>query len=72
MRMDWVKKVSLGVCGGVLLGGLVGESFAATPQMEKLGRGLTVANNGTGTFVSAISLLNMAAEQQLWHALQPL
>ena len=52
MRMDWVKKVSLGVCGGVLLGGLVGESFAATPQMEKLGRGLTVANNGTGTFVS--------------------
>jgi len=50
--MDWVKKVSLGVCGGVLLGGLVGESFAATPQMEKLGRGLTVANNGTGTFVS--------------------
>lgn len=52
MRMDWVKKVSLGVCGGVLLGGLVGESFAATPQMERLGRGLTVANNGTGTFVS--------------------
>ena len=52
MRKDWVKKVSLGVCGGVLLGGLVGESFAATPQMEKLGRGLTVANNGTGTFVS--------------------
>ena len=52
MRMDWVKKVSLGVCGGVLLGGLVSESFAATPQMEKLGRGLTVANNGTGTFVS--------------------
>jgi rhamnogalacturonan endolyase len=50
--MDWVKKVSLGVCGGVLLGGLVGESFAATPQMERLGRGLTVANNGTGTFVS--------------------
>ena len=52
MRMDWVKKVSLGVCGGVLLGGLASESFAATPQMERLGRGLTVANNGTGTFVS--------------------
>ena len=52
MRMDWMKKVTLGVCGSVLLGGLAVDSFAATAQMEKLGRGLSVANNGTGTFVS--------------------
>ena len=51
MRMEWLKKVSLGVCSSVLLGGLMTESFA-TSLMEKLGRGLSVANNGTGTFVS--------------------
>ena len=51
MRMEWLKRVSLGVCGSVLLGGLIAESFA-TSQMEKLGRGLSVANNGTGTFIS--------------------
>ena len=51
MRMDWLKKAALGVCGSVLLGGFVSESFA-TSQMEKLGRGLAVANNGKGTFVS--------------------
>lgn len=52
MRTDWMKKVTLGVCGSVLLGGLAVDSLAATSQMEKLGRGLSVANNGTGTFVS--------------------
>lgn len=55
MRMDWIHKRSFiqtaGVCGSVLLLGLFAESFAAS-QMENLGRGLTVSNAGTGTFVS--------------------
>lgn len=37
---------------GLLAFGLAVPSMAATSQMENLGRGLAVANNGTGTFVS--------------------
>lgn len=47
----YLKRAALGACGGALLFGLVTESFAAS-QMEKLGRGLSVANAGTGVLVS--------------------
>ena len=45
-------KTSTIFAGAVLAFGLASPSFAATRQMEKLSRGLAVANTGKGMLVS--------------------
>jgi len=49
--MGCVSRTSLAIAGVLALGMAI-PSFAATRQMEKLSRGLSVANVGTGVFVS--------------------